>query len=117
MIRVQYKFDSFYLGTIATKWLKIRPEAGVSLFLETSRTSRENKGGRSEKYESVGIMWTSDDARLPGQFVIMTGTADRVLTTRNDSSSAGVKPRISQFVPCVRSSKFVITTLYPFSSH
>lgn len=43
----------------------------------------------------VGITRTSDDARLPWQFVIMAGTADRVRTTRNDSYGAGVKPCIS----------------------
>lgn len=74
--------------------MRIRRKTGVSLFLRTASGSRKNKGRRSEKYESVGIMWTSDDARLPGQFVIMTGTADRVHTTRNHSSCAGVKHRV-----------------------
>ena len=74
--------------------------SSVSLFLEneTRRTLERTKVEEAKSDESVGIMWTSDDARLPGQFVIMTGTADRVLTARNDSSSTGVKPLyISEF--------------------
>lgn len=73
-------------------------------FLKTGRgaSRKRTKVEGAKTYESVGIMWTSDDARLPGQFVIMTGTADRVFTARNDSSSAGVKPFFISQKPRVR---------------
>lgn len=58
-------------------------------------------GGGEEKrlfHGSVDIRWTSDDARLPGQFAVMAGTADRALRLYEKRFLLRQCETVSQFI-------------------